>query len=488
MFFVTNLTSTTNSSGVGFFDQLVAGLVFSGTSAANVVATISEPNINNSSPFSNAVVTTPLGSGTQVVVNSGSGQQAQVGSSFANPIVVTVLDASNKPVSGATVFFFSPGVGAGATFTAAAPTNASGQTQVTATANGAAGSYAVDVYVTSGGYITSTGTGFTIFSLTNLPIGIGDVRNGQWFLSNDGTSFSHVSNWGTSTDIAVTGDWLKTTAGHGKIGVWRPSSGEWFLSSNDTNYISNSASNIVYISNWGAPGDIPVVGDWTGSGQTEVGVFRPSTGEWFLDKDNTPFISTTATNIIYIHDWGTSGDMPVVGDWAATGTDSIGVWRPSTGNWYLHKTAVIFDNSSYISDNAANIVPVFGWGSGAVGDRPVVGDWDGSGFTEVGVWRPGSGEWFLDLNNTAYVSNTAPNIDYVSNFGEAGDQPIVGAWFGQPSTITLPGFSKIGVYRPSSGIWYLSRNNSSFGTGMDTITVQGVGSSPSDIAVVGNWA
>jgi hypothetical protein len=31
-------------------------------------------------------------------------------------------------------------------------------------------------------------------------------------------------------------------------------------------------------------------------------------------------------------------------------------------------------------------------------ERPVTGDWNGTGKTEIGVFRPSTGEWFLDLN------------------------------------------------------------------------------------------
>ena len=33
----------------------------------------------------------------------------------------------------------------------------------------------------------------------------------------------------------------------------------------------------------GVPGDIPVTGDWNGSGTTKAGVYRQATGQWLLD-------------------------------------------------------------------------------------------------------------------------------------------------------------------------------------------------------------
>jgi hypothetical protein len=45
-------------------------------------------------------------------------------------------------------------------------------------------------------------------------------------------------------------------------------------------------------------GDIPLPGDYDGDGETDVAVFRPSTGTWFVNGG-------TAVA------WGTSGDVPL---------------------------------------------------------------------------------------------------------------------------------------------------------------------------------
>jgi len=34
---------------------------------------------------------------------------------------------------------------------------------------------------------------------------------------------------------------------------------------------------------FGQPGDLPVAGDWNATGTANIGVFRPNTGEWLLD-------------------------------------------------------------------------------------------------------------------------------------------------------------------------------------------------------------
>jgi hypothetical protein len=93
--------------------------------------------------------------------------------------------------------------------------------------------------------------------------------------------------------------------------------------------------------------------------------------------------------------------------------DRIGVFRPSTGTWYLDTT-----NQSYAQNPVQPVV----WG--ATGDVPVVGDWDGSGHAEIGVFRPSTGTWYLDTTNQDYSKNPVPGI----LFGSPGDKPVVGNW------------------------------------------------------------
>jgi predicted outer membrane repeat protein len=76
---------------------------------------------------------------------SGSGQTAPVATAFTNPQVVQVAPAATgEPVAGGQVTFSGPGSGAGlAPPTTVVPIAANGQASLTATANTAAGSYAV---------------------------------------------------------------------------------------------------------------------------------------------------------------------------------------------------------------------------------------------------------------------------------------------------------------------------------------------------------
>lgn len=58
---------------------------------------------------------------------------------------------------------------------------------------------------------------------------------------------------------------------------------------------------------FGAPGDLPIVGDWNGDGIDTVGVVRQ--GQWFLRNSN----SSGFADLQFFY--GTPTDLPITGDW-----------------------------------------------------------------------------------------------------------------------------------------------------------------------------
>jgi hypothetical protein len=64
------------------------------------------------------------------------------------------------------------------------------------------------------------------------------------------------------------------------------------------------------------------LGDYDGDGVTDVAVFRPSNGRWYVL--GRPAVS-----------WGLSGDVPVPGDYDGDGVTDVAVFRPSNGRWYV---------------------------------------------------------------------------------------------------------------------------------------------------------
>jgi hypothetical protein len=193
--------------------------------------------------------------------------------------------------------------------------------------------------------------------------------------------------------------------------VWRPADGNW--------YILGSQTGGVTVQQWGTAGDKPVHGDFDGDGKADIAVWRPSEGNWY--------IRNSLTGTVTVRQWGTAGDVPVPGDYDGDGKTDIAVWRPGDGNWYIIR-----------SSDAAVVVTQ--WGTGTLNDIPVPGDYDGDGKTDIAVWRPAEGNW--------YIRNSQLGTVTVRQWGAPTDVPVHGDFDGDGKT-------DIAVWRSADGTWYI---------------------------------
>ena len=254
----------------------------------------------------------------------------------------------------------------------------------------------------------------------------------------------------------VVGDW--TGSGKDCIGLY--DGGNWLLNID----LENDGENkINYTAELGKFDDVPVVGDWDGDGKADLGVFGK---KWTFDDEaisiepglasdfntnvsvvngrrakNVPpdqnlfakareYMRKTRDKdtgsprldlIDHVFSFGAEGDVPIVGDWNGDGVSEIGVY--SKGVFYLDRNGDGIRNGGDLEITVADNLKDF---------TPVVGDWNGDGFDTVGLFK--DGYWRIAVSADGQLSQPI-------KFGEAGDVPVVGDWNGD-------GVDEFGVYRP----------------------------------------
>ncbi|HEX8249600.1 MAG TPA: Ig-like domain-containing protein, partial [Pyrinomonadaceae bacterium] len=160
--------------------------------------------------------------------------------------------------------------------------------------------------------------------------------------------------------------------------------------------------------------------DFDGDGKSDISVFRPSDGVWYLNRSSQGFAA---------QQFGISTDKLAPADYDGDGKSDIAVYRDNT--WYLLRSTAGFTAVQF----------------GAAGDVPQPADYDGDGRAEPAVFRPSNGTW--------YVLNLVTSQFTGVQFGSNGDKPVAADYDGD-------GKADYAVYRPSDGTWYLFRSQAGF--------------------------
>jgi len=264
---------------------------------------------------------------------------------------------------------------------------------------------------------------------------VGFVRGGSWTLDFDGnhqiTPADRTFTFGgLPGDIPITGDW--NGSGTYKAGVYR--NGQFVLDYDGDGQLT--ANDRVYTFTEPQPGDVPVVGRWRG-GPSWIGIFRGGS-QWLLDWDGNGVFEPGKDKVYTFG--GEPGDIPVVGDWTHAGAERIGIFRKG-GIWMLDANGNgTFDGTGpaqdlmFRFDGSRRPGPPFlpagrhpaMSAESEEGDVPVVGDWNGGGFSKVGIFR--QGVWILDVTGGHRFDLSRRGPDLVFQYGLPGDRPVVGRW------------------------------------------------------------
>lgn len=245
-------------------------------------------------------------------------------------------------------------------------------------------------------------------------------------LNSAGGSISR--QFGIASDLPVPGDY--TGEGETDLAVGRVEGGSlaWYYG----NEIASPSTNFTKIP-WGVSTDIPVPGDYDGDGATDIAIFRPSDGTWYALR------SSDLT--LFAFQWGAANDIPVPADYDGDLKTDLVVVRPDQAGvspvyqWFLAQTNF---NYGFFLTTA--------WGT--AGDIPVAADYDGNGKADITVFRPSDGTWLSILTN---AQNTIGPNTAGFQWGANGDIP-------QPADYDGDGIIDRAVFRPSNGVWYIANS------------------------------
>lgn len=209
--------------------------------------------------------------------------------------------------------------------------------------------------------------------------------------------------------------------GTSDIAVFRPSEGKW--------YVLGSSGNPAGIWGpyWGVPTDKVASADYDGDHKTDFAVWREGTFAYL-------YILNSSNGTVRIEQFGQTGDnISVIGDYDGDGMDDPAVYRnAAVGNqsYFYYRGSL---------NNPNGNVTYIPWGTN--GDIPARGDYNGDGRLDPTVFRPFGGLW--------YTLNSADNTVTETQWGLSTDKLVPGDYNGDRKTDWA-------VFR--DGIWYIRLN------------------------------
>lgn len=220
--------------------------------------------------------------------------------------------------------------------------------------------------------------------------------------------------------LPLTGDF--NADGVDTVGVYDPQAAGFHLKNVNANGPENRGADVIL--KFGPAGNFgwtPLAGDWDGDGVDTLGLYDPSVGGFHLKNSLTQ--GGGADLVFCFGPGGNRGWTPIIGDWDGDGVDTIGLYDTHTATFTLRAS-----NSPLSDDLAAT---PFAFGPADAGWLPIAGDFNGSGYDTIGLYAPSTGGFYLKNVNANPSGNRGPDV--ALRFGPRdglGLVPLTGNWDG----------------------------------------------------------
>ena len=271
-----------------------------------------------------------------------------------------------------------------------------------------------------------------------LPKTVGIYLNNTFYVRNTnstGNADTHFVFGNGSDAYPIVGDW--TASKYDQPGIYYQNTGVFVVcevpAGNQNSDCSTAPPSWLSTFVLGNPGDFPLSGRWylhgpyyvdgatghatlLGYTPTGAGVYRPTNGLLYMRNTLTTGYADNAEVL------GIPGDFGIAGNWAHDGQGTPGVYRASSATFYL---------SNQVTNGIVYADINFSYGSGNIGDIPLIGNWAGGPNmiaynSGVGLYRSGSSEFLLRDVLTTGGAEGGPTGDFA--FGPAGSIPVMGDW------------------------------------------------------------
>ena len=201
--------------------------------------------------------------------------------------------------------------------------------------------------------------------------------------------------------------------------VFYPTTGQWFIRQS-----TNGAPRIVQ---FGYPTVVTVATDYDGDDKTDIAVMDKANGNWHIVESRINYPRTVR--------WFKGSTLIAApADYDGDNRSDIATYKPELGTWNI-----AFSSNSFSATKSVI------WGF--AGTTPVPGDYDGDFKADIGVFWPQGGYWYILKSSTDGMLGGGP-----IQWGWSAVVPVPGDYDGDRKT-------DIAVYYPALGLWYILKSS-----------------------------